>query len=105
MGANGSHFFCSYFFKNGHSTQDARPGLVNMITNYGRSLRSLNGHDLRSWLMYGQPSIVNMLNTWIVNMLIVNVLIDSFIFLIFFIVILAINCYCLFINKNDMRSK
>ena len=38
---------------------------------------AINGHDLRSWLMYGLASIVNMLIVNMLNAAIVNMLIDS----------------------------
>ena len=38
---------------------------------------AINGHDLRSWLMYGLTSIVNMLIVNMLNAAIVNMLIDS----------------------------
>ena len=107
MGVIGSHFFCACFFKTVINTQDARQDkkiFSNFINNVNQ-LRSLptvaiNGHDLRSWLMYGLASIVNMLIVNMLNAAIVNMLIDSFIFFIFLLVILAINCYCLCINKK-----
>jgi hypothetical protein len=119
MGAFSSHFFCACFFLNGHKHARRKTEILlkkysprcknQVLVNNVNQLRSLptvaiNGHDLRSWLMYGLASIVNMLIVNMLNAAIVNMLIDSFIFFIFLLVILAINCYCLSINNKDMKG-